>query len=134
MKTVLYVEDEPDDVFFMQRAFDNARLEARLISVADGRAALAYLAGEGTAADRANHPLPDVLLIDLNMPLVSGFDVLRSVRQSPTLGALPVIVFTSSSQPSDQHRAAELGATAYWVKPSNPERLIRIISELHRYW
>lgn len=117
--TLLYVEDEADDVFFMREAFVRERVAVDLREVGDGALAMAYLAGEAPFADRARHPLPDVVLLDLNLPRRSGFEVLEWLRARAEFAALPVVVFSSSGRPEDRERAGRLGATEYVLKPSS---------------
>lgn len=116
---VLYVEDEEDDVFFLREAFRRARVGADLRASGDGREAIRYLSGEAPFDDRAQHPVPDLVLLDLNLPLLSGFEVLSWLRQNPMLSKLPVIVFSSSSFEDDLRKAYALGADGYLVKPSS---------------
>lgn len=116
---VLYVEDEEDDVFFLREAFRRARLGADLRAVGDGRDAIRYLSGEPPYDDRAQQPLPDLVLLDLNLPLLSGFEVLSWVREHPALSRLPVLVFSSSSFDDDLRKAYALRADGYLVKPSS---------------
>src|SRR5512133_1166228 len=92
--TVLYVEDEEFDRFLMERAFAKAGLRGALQTVNDGRAAIQYLSGMNEYADRERHPLPAVVLLDLNLPEVHGFDVLRWIRSQPGHSHLPVVVFS----------------------------------------
>jgi CheY-like chemotaxis protein len=127
--SVLYVEDEIDDVFFMERAFVKAGLEHALRWVPDGRQAIAYLAGEQPFT-REEHPLPCAVLLDLNLPQVSGFDVLSWVRARPELQALPVIIFSSSGRREDRERAEKLGATQYLLKPISGLEFVNVAAEL----
>src|SRR6185437_6877170 len=92
----LYVEDEEDDKFFMRRAFARAGCDCGLCCAGDGYEAQAYLKGEGSFADRQQFPLPSVVILDLNMPGLSGFDVPQWVRQQPQFVDLPVVIFSSS--------------------------------------
>lgn len=131
---VLYVEDEADDVLFMQAAFRRLGLGVPLHAVADGQQAIAYLAGEGMYADRAAHPLPALVLLDLNLPLQSGFEVLQWIRNEPRFAALPVIVFSSSGRPEDRQRAAELGATDYALKPSSGMQFSEVVAPVRAAW
>ncbi|MGZ5568759.1 MAG: response regulator, partial [Limisphaerales bacterium] len=107
---MLYVEDEDSDVYFMRRAFRVTSIGWRLQTVADGREAIAYLIGEGKYADRRLYPQPQFVLLDLNLPLISGFDVLATIRSHPDYVNLPVVVFSSSGRPEDRQRASQLGA------------------------
>ena len=132
--TVLLAEDEPNDALLIQRAFRKAGVANATQVVADGDGAIAYLAGTGPYADRDRYPLPALLLLDLKMPRMSGFDVLAWLRAQPGLRRLPVVVLTSSRESTDINRAHELGANSYLVKPVAFESLLEIVRTLSRYW
>lgn len=123
---ILLAEDDPNDVFFMQRALAKAGVNLPLQVVKDGQEALDYLAGSGKYNDRIESPLPSLILLDLKMPFVSGFDVLAWIRSQPSLKDLPVIVLTSSAEERDRQRATELGAMAYFIKPPTREMVMEI--------
>jgi len=118
-RPILLVEDREDDVFLVRRAFEKAYLLNPLQVVRNGEEAVAYLKGEGTYANRAGYPLPSLILLDLKLPGMDGFDVLRWIRQEPNFGSLPVIVLTSSEQIRDVNRAYQLGANSFLVKPTD---------------
>ena len=134
MKPILYAEDEQDDVFFMQRAFRQAGVQQTLQTVSDGAEAVAYLSGNAKYADRDNYPVPGLILLDLNMPQMSGFEVLKWIRSSPLHCKIPVLVLTSSNQPSDVDRASILGANGFLVKPGKPEQLVDVVKAFKEYW
>jgi CheY-like chemotaxis protein len=129
-KTVLYVEDEPDDVFFMVEALRRTGAKVSLQSVGDGRQALAYLAGEAPYGDRNQYPLPALVLLDLNLPLLSGFEVLQWIRQHPELQSLPVAIFSSSGYPKDREKARALVANEYLLKPSSGVEFVDVAKRL----
>lgn len=116
---ILYIEDEADDVLFMQLAFGRVGFGAPLFAIDDGRKAIAFLSGEGDFADREKFPLPVAVLLDLNLPIYSGFEVLRWIRSQGPFEQLPVFVFSSSGRPEDRANAHELGATDYLLKPNS---------------
>ncbi len=120
-RPILLVEDREDDVFLVRRAFEKAYLLNPLQVVRNGEEAVAYLKGEGTYANRAGYPLPSLILLDLKLPGMDGFDVLRWIRREPNFGSLPVIVLTSSEQIRDVNRAYQLGANSFLVKPTDFE-------------
>jgi DNA-binding response OmpR family regulator len=130
---ILYVEDEENDAVLLGLAFRRAKVQFPLAVVSDGRQAVEYLWGEGRFADRARHPLPCLLILDLNLPLMGGFEVLARVRAETRFASLPVLVFTSSAQESDRFRARELGASDYIVKPPQIERLVMFAESLERW-
>lgn len=131
---ILYAEDEPDDVFFMIRACKHAGIESLIHTVSDGHEAIRYLSGEGKYADRDRYPLPKLVLLDLHMPDLSGFDVLQWIRGNTAVASIPVLVLTSSSADRDIAHASQLGANGYLVKPGNPEELVTMTKALRDYW
>jgi CheY-like chemotaxis protein len=134
LRPILLVEDTRDDVLLIQRAFRRARLNVALHVVNDGEAAVAYLAGVGDYADREQHPLPVLVLLDLKLPRRSGFEVLAWIRQQPGLQRLPVVMLTSSEQIQDVNRAYEVGANSYLVKPVGFDALLEMVRMLDLYW
>src|SRR5215475_14358650 len=122
-KRVLVAEDDPADVFLLERAFSRAGVAASLHFVRDGQEAIDYLGGEHRYDNREEFPLPHLMLLDLKMPRLGGFDVLGWLRGQPGLKRLLVTVLTSSSQPEDINRSYDLGANSYLVKPQTPEGL-----------
>ena len=112
----LLVEDNEDDAYFMERAFQDAGLKNPLRIVTGGDEAIDYMAGTGEFADRSRYPLPNMIFLDLKMPGRDGFDVLTSIRRDLKLD-VPVAVLTSSPEEIDRKRARELGADCYLLKP-----------------
>lgn len=131
---ILLVEDSPDDQLLIRRAFRKANLLNPLHVVGDGDAAVAYLAGEGAYADRAAHPLPAIVLLDLKLPRRSGLEVLSWIRARPEVRRTPVVVLTSSRDGDDVARAYELGANSYLVKPVAFDGLMEMVKSLGVYW
>ncbi len=130
----LYVEDEEDDALFMQMAFKRVGAEGTLRIVKDGRSALAYLKGENEYADRAAHPLPALILLDLNLPHLSGFEVLSWIRAQPSFRETPVVIFSSSGRPEDRSRAEIEGANHYALKPMSMFQFVDLAAELRKRW
>src|SRR6266536_3737562 len=131
---ILLVEDDPNDVLLIQRAFQRNHVANPLQVVRDGEDALPILSGAGTFTDRERHPLPVLMLMDLKMPRKSGLEVLEWVRQQPGLKRLPIVVLTSSNQSPDINRAYELGANSYLVKPAGFDSLLELVKNLDLYW
>jgi CheY-like chemotaxis protein len=129
---ILLVEDDDNDVLFMQLAFKRARMPNPLIALHDGAEAMDYLSGIGNYANQGRSPC--LILTDLKMPRMDGFDLLAWIRGRPTLSHIPVIVLSSSNQPEDRRRALELGARDYWVKPSEIQTLMRIVEQMRNTW
>ncbi len=133
-RTILLVEDDPNDAFFLHYAFEVAGITNPLEVVADGQQAINYLAGACKYADRTRYPFPCMVLLDLKLPVRMGLDVLAWIRLQPKLRPLLVLVLTSSSDPRDMDEAYRLRARSYLVKPlSVPERL-RLVTHLKHYW
>ena len=126
--TILLVDDSENDLLFMRAAFKKAEFNSPLQEVHNGEEAIAYLKGDGPYGDRDKFPLPAVMLLDLNMPMKNGFDVLNWVRtQQSGLKRLSIIVLTASMRPEDIERAFDLGANAFLVKPGTMEDLTGMI-------
>jgi len=131
---VLLAEDDPDDILLTHIAFQKARLANPLQVVHDGEEAIAYLKGKGKFADRNKFPIPILLLLDLKMPKIDGFQVLEWLRQEPVLSRIPVAVMTSSDHDPHVRRAYDLGADSYLIKPPDSEALHALVQRLHAYW
>ncbi len=129
-ETILLVEDDPGDVFLMERVMKRAGISNPLRIVSHGQEALDYFMGKGSFADREKNPIPAIVFLDLKLPYVHGFEVLSWIRTQPDLAAVIVIVLTSSSEERDSKRAYELGARSYLVKPPTAESLISILNSL----
>jgi CheY-like chemotaxis protein len=132
--TVLLVEDDENDVFFMERAFREAGIVTPLYVASDGREAIDYLSGKGKYTDRAKWPLPCLVLLDLKLPYVLGLDVLKWLRSHPEFKSIVVVVLTSSKQDSDIERAYALGANSYLVKPPDVQQLVGMVKKIKEYW
>lgn len=133
-KTILLVEDDQNDVFFIQYAFEMAGIDNPLQVVGDGQEAINYLSGGGQYADRRRFPLPCLILLDLKLPVKTGNDMLRWLRKQPHLSHLLVVVLTSSSDASDVDRAYESGAQSYLVKPLSLEKRLEMAQAIKSYW
>ncbi len=131
---ILHVEDDPNDALLFQHACQKAGVEFELRSVNDGDQAIAYMRGADAFADRALHPFPQLILLDLKMPRLSGFDLLAWLRGDGGFKTTPVIILTSSNHESDIKRAYELGANSYLVKPVGFDALVEVARTIHGYW
>lgn len=132
--TILHVEDDPNDALLFQHACQKAGLAFNLQPVSDGDQAIAYLRGADPFNDRLRHPFPQLILLDLKMPRLSGFDVLSWLRGDDVAKNVPVIVLTSSNHESDIRRAYDLGASSYLVKPVGFDALVEVARTIHSYW
>lgn len=131
---ILQVEDDPNDVFFLQHAFATAGISHPVFVASDGQQALEYLAGLGDFADRSKYPLPQMVLLDLQLPRLSGHGVLQWIRAHPRLAPLVTIVFTSSENAGDIERAYRLGANSFIVKPAGIDERAEIAHFLSGWW
>ena len=131
---ILYAEDEANDIFFLELALETAGSPCTLHSVLDGAQAIEYLSGQGSYADRTRHPLPSLILLDINMPKKSGLEVLEWIRQEHRFKSLPVVILTSSSRTEDKEKANQLGADDYLLKPSDPRKLVELVKSLQERW
>lgn len=131
---ILLAEDRRDDVLLIRRALAAANVKNPLIVVPDGEETLAYLDGVGEYADRQKFPLPDMILLDLKMPKMDGFDVLKAMKARPQLHHIRVIVLTSSEDIFDVNKAYELGASSFLVKPLEFENFAGLMRTLNYFW
>ena len=130
---IIYVEDEPDDAFFMQRAFQQCAPQIQLKILTNGQEAIRFFVDDFTPNLREDLK-PGLVLLDLNLPGSSGLDVLREIRSKPQLRVLPVIMYTSSNQTVDIVEAYRRGCSAYLVKPRSPDKLRNLVGALTEFW
>ena len=133
LMNILVVDDSANDVFLLEQAFRKAAATSRLHAVPDGMEAQRYLVGEGQFADRAMHPFPEVLLLDLNMPRMNGFEFLEWLRKETEFGYLVTYVLSASARDADVKRAYGLGANSYIVKPSRMDELVSFVAAMHQW-
>ncbi len=131
---MLLVEDNPDHAMLVRIAVERAGLPLRVNIVGNGVDAISYLAGTGPHADRGTHPFPDLVLLDLVMPGLDGFQVLEWIRGRADMHELPVVVLTSSINPRDEARARRLGASDFQTKPSDLTRMGEQVRSLVARW
>ena len=131
---ILQVEDDETDVLLLRHAFEEAQIFNPVRIACDGQQAIDYLNRAGREATSRADPMPCFVLLDLNLPVKSGLDVLKWIRQQPWLNGLPVIVLTSSDDPKDIALAYQLGANSYAVKPFNEEVRRRLAHGLKLFW
>jgi CheY-like chemotaxis protein len=131
---ILLVEDNDDDVFLVRRAFHTVKIPHPLFTVTDGQKAIDYLSGKDSYADRSVYPFPRLVLADLKMPGVDGFDLIRWIRHDRNMRLIPIIILSSSALPEDVNRAYTLGASAYMVKPADPRALERLFGTIAEFW
>ena len=131
---LLVVEDNPDDFELFTFALKRSKVLCTAAHAGSSQEAVAFLDGWGKYADRVDYPFPDVLILDLKLTGMDGFQVLKHVRSHPEYRLLPVIMFTSSSLDTDIQKAFELGANAYFVKPAALSDMNTLLEILLSYW
>lgn len=131
---ILLVEDSEDDISIIRRAFQNGGISNPMHVVRDGEAAIAYLAGTGKYAIRDEYPLPALVLLDLKLPGMDGFEVLRWIRQTPGVSSLRVVVLTSSENIRDVNAAYQLGANSFMVKEMDFQNTVELARLIKDFW
>lgn len=124
---ILHVEDDDNDALLFQKACERAGLPAQVYRVENADEAKAYLGGQGTYTDRSRYPFPHLVVLDLKMPRVDGFELLKWMRHTEPFAELPVLIFTASMSREDKSRAMAEGASSYFVKPSSFEALVKMV-------
>lgn len=127
---VLIVDDNPDDIELLRLAFEKAKAPCGVMSAPDGAEAIRYLSGEGKYADRNLYPMPLLVLLDLNMPRVNGFEVLAWIQKNATSSFPLVITLSYSHLESDIRRAYDLGTSAYVAKPVDLDSSVSLVKLL----
>ncbi len=131
---ILLVEDDSNDILFIQRAFRQANLNNPIRIVKDGDQAISYLNGDNEYVNRDVYPLPALILLDLKLPRRSGLEVLEWIRTQKHLKRIPVVVLTSSRESLDVDKAYDIGVNSYLVKPVKFESLAKMIEVIDAYW
>lgn len=133
-KTILLVEDNPDDLTLTLHAFASSRIANPVVTARDGVEALDYLFGTGPHAGRDPQVLPALVLLDLKLPRIDGLEVLRRIRAHPRTRLLPVVILTSSNEDQDRIEGYSLGANSYVCKPVDFDEFVRAAGQLGLYW
>ncbi len=133
-KTLLLVEDNPDDEALTLRAMRKQNLANQIDVVRDGQEALDYLFAQGNYSDRDSEDLPQVILLDLKLPRVDGLQVLEQIRTNELTKNVPVVILTSSNEEQDLVRSYNLGANSYVRKPVDFEQFLEAARQLGLYW
>ncbi len=132
--TLLHVEDDLGDKELFVQACRTAKLHWQVQWVGDGQAALDYLSGHGSFANRRQFPSPRLVLLDIKMPRKGGMEVLAWMRERPETRCTPVITLSASNNPIDVQRAFELGANSFVMKPSTYKELVELVKAIFHYW
>ena len=131
--TILLVEDNEEDAFLLRRALRLEKIDCNLQVAEDGQEAIEYLGGVGKYTDRAQHPFPNLVLLDLKLPYVHGFEVLAWVATQPACKDLRIIILTSSGEERDRDKAEQFGIKSYFTKPPTKplmETVVKTLQEL----
>jgi two-component system response regulator len=131
---ILLVEDNDDDIELTRRAFDKSRIVNEMIVVRDGQEAIEYLFVTGAHSDRDPAVMPSVILLDLNLPKLSGLDVLSRIRAEERTRRLPVVILTTSKEEKDVIGGYDLGANSYVRKPVDFAEFAEAARQLGLYW
>lgn len=134
LRPVLYVEDDENDAFLMRHAFGRTGIQHPLVVVTDGQKAIDYLAGRIATGEGAGAEMPCLIILDLNLPHRSGFEVLAWLREQPCFASLLVVIFSSSNHTHDIDKAYALGANAYLVKPPDIRKRMELVGQLREKW
>lgn len=133
-KVILLVEDNPDDEILTRRAIAQNRIANEVVVAPDGADALDYLFGKGKYDGRDVHDLPSLVLLDIKLPKIDGFEVLRQIRQDPRTKRLPVVMLTTSREEGDVLKGYEGGVNSYVRKPVDFEEFVDAVRQVGIYW
>lgn len=133
-KTILLIEDNPDDEALTLRALEKNNVLNQVVVARDGAEALDYLFGTGRYSGRDLSQLPELILLDLNLPRVSGLEVLQRIRSDDRLYLRPIVILTSSREEEDILRAYSLRANSYIRKPVDFDQFVETVRQLNSYW
>ena len=131
---ILLVEDNEMDIELTLAAFQEARLENKISVVTTGEEALDFLHGNNKYTDRRQYPVPDIVLLDIKLPGISGLEVLKQMKQTSVMKRLPVIILTSSTEEGDRAAGYDNGANSYLVKPVSFEGFLEVVGKVYEYW
>ena len=131
---ILVVEDEKADALLIKRALIKGSIASNIRVVVDGEQAIDYLQGNGEYADRNNHPVPNLVLLDLKLPKINGLEVLRRIKTMKILKRIPVVILSSSQQQQDIKEAYDNGANSYFVKKVKFSQFVTLAEQITQYW
>jgi len=132
--TILIVDDDDNDRFFLQKAFQKLGPYYKIHALVNGDEAIAYIKGEGKYKDRAQFQFPSYIITDLKMTPGDGFHILEFIKKNPALSIIPVVMLSDSEDPDDIRHSYLLGASSFFTKPSTPEELTALVEHIHNYW
>lgn len=131
---ILLAEDNIDDIEITKRAFKKAKLVNNLYVVRDGQEAIDFLYHEGEYTDKSKYPIPGLILLDINMPKLSGIDVLKKIKDDDSLKNIPVIMLTVSRRDEDVIKSYNFGCNSFLQKPVEFDVFVDLVSEIGLYW
>ena len=131
---ILIVDDSEDDVLLIRTAFEKAGITNPVHVLHDGQEAIDYLSATAAFTNRAEHSLPDLILLDLKMPRMDGFQVLDWIRKQPGIRSIPVVVLTTTQEMAEVNRAYAIGANSFLVKPMEFGNYVELSKLIRRYW
>ncbi len=133
-QTILLVEDDPDEEQLALFAFQQSGIEDRVVVARDGQEAIDYMLAQGCHQQRDIHDVPRVVLLDINLPKLNGFEVLKAIRSNAATALVPIVLLTTSDQVSDRLEGYRHGANSYVRKPDDLDKFVASINELGNYW
>jgi two-component system response regulator len=131
---IILVEDNPHEAMLAIRSLKKHHLANNLIHLDDGEQAMNFIFSEGEYSSNINPPSPKLILLDINLPKISGLDILRRVKADPRTQKIPIVLLTSSREESDIMESYKLGANSYIVKPVDFNSFSQAIQEMGMYW
>ena len=131
---ILLVEDNRMDIELTLDAFREGHLDNTIAVATDGEDALDHVFGRGKYGDRKVNPVPDLILLDLKMPKMDGFEVLRRLKAAPSVKRIPVVILTSSKEEGDRAMSYDCGANSYLVKPVSFDGFLQVVKHIDDYW
>lgn len=134
LATILLVEDNEMDVELTLDAFKEAKLLNKIHVASTGEEALSYLLGTEKYSDRNSYPIPDLVLLDLKLPGIDGFDVLQKLKSTHILKRIPVIILTSSKEEADRTLSYDIGTNSYLIKPISFDGFLEVVKQITNYW
>ena len=132
--TILHVEDDPAHRLLVRKNLVNHSVSNNVIEVEDGQEAIDYIYGIGKYADRAEYPIPDLILLDIKMPKIDGFEVLEKLKSDPDKKHIPIIMLTTSSKEEEIARGYKCGANAYVTKPLDFSKFAQKLKDFKLFW
>jgi len=131
---ILLAEDSGTDLKIVLRAFEKSSCQNNIFTVRDGQEVVDFIWHQGQYADKKKYPRPNIIVLDLNMPKLSGFEVLKRLKSDLQYNFIPVVMLTSSQQEADIVKSYSLGASGYIPKPANYEDYVKMIEGFNCYW